>query len=308
VAVDGKVVYQQPSWAVVHAQSGTVMELGKKAALMIGKTPQHVSVVSPLARGYITDQVIIEWYLNSLLYKVVPNLWWKGPLWQSTAYVSVPSETPEVEKELWLKVWQQLGFGKVRLVQKKHSLHAWFLEGPGKQSSRITVVIDSGSGSTEVVMVCGKEVLAAKTLPLGGQDISQAIMKSILKDHACDIGMATVEKLKLNIRGRESIKSTIRGKNVLTGLPTTVVVENQTLIEVAMKVLKPVGQTIKEMMTTLPTESFSQTDQLNVVLAGGNGLLWGFDLYVESLLKASVTKSANPGDEVIKGLQIVSAV
>ncbi len=111
--------------------------------------------------------------------------------------------------------------------------------------------------------------------------MDEAIINHIKRDYKLLIGQQTAEEIKLEIGSawdlREELQAEVRGRDMLTGLPKTVILTSE---EVRRALDEPVTQIIEAIKSTLdktPPELVADIMERGIVLAGGGSLLTGLD-------------------------------
>ena len=111
--------------------------------------------------------------------------------------------------------------------------------------------------------------------------MDEAIISHIKSEYKLLIGQQTAEEIKLEVGSafdlREEVQAEVRGRDMLTGLPKTVVLLSE---EVRRALDGPVGQIIEAIKSTLdktPPELAADIMDRGIVLAGGGALLNGLD-------------------------------
>jgi rod shape-determining protein MreB len=111
--------------------------------------------------------------------------------------------------------------------------------------------------------------------------MDEAIINHIKRDYKLLIGQQTAEEIKLEIGSawdlREELQAEVRGRDMLTGLPKTVILTSE---EVRRALDEPVTQIIEAIKSTLdktPPELAADIMDRGIVLAGGGSLLTGLD-------------------------------
>ena len=111
--------------------------------------------------------------------------------------------------------------------------------------------------------------------------MDEAIINHIKREYKLLIGQQTAEEIKLEIgsalRCSEEVQAEVRGRDMLTGLPKTVVLTSE---EVRRALEEPVTQIIDAIKWTLdktPPELAADIMDRGIVLAGGGALLQGLD-------------------------------
>src|SRR5256885_1957890 len=143
------------------------------------------------------------------------------------------------------------------------------------------MIVDIGGGTSEVAVISLGGIVVSQSLRVGGDEMDDAIINHVKKEYKLLIGQQTAEEIKLEIGSahplREEIQAEVRGRDLLTGLPKTVILSSD---EVRHALDEPVGQIIDAIKQTLdktPPELAADIMDRGVMLAGGGSLLGGLD-------------------------------
>src|SRR5205809_6870972 len=135
------------------------------------------------------------------------------------------------------------------------------------------MIVDVGGGTTEVAVSSLGGVVVSQSLRVGGDEMDEAIINHIKREYKLLIGQQTAEEIKLEVGSafdmREEIQAEVRGRDMLTGLPKTVVLSSE---EVRRALDEPVAQILEAMKSTLdktPPELAADIMDRGIVLAGG---------------------------------------
>jgi rod shape-determining protein MreB len=141
--------------------------------------------------------------------------------------------------------------------------------------------VDIGGGTTEVAVISLGGIVVSQSLRVGGDEMDEAIINHIKRDYKLLIGQQTAEEIKLEIGSawdlREELQAEVRGRDMLTGLPKTVILTSE---EVRRALDEPVTQIIEAIKSTLdktPPELAADIMDRGIVLAGGGALVTGLD-------------------------------
>ena len=111
--------------------------------------------------------------------------------------------------------------------------------------------------------------------------MDEAIINHVKKEYKLLIGQQTAEEIKLEVGSafdmREEVQAEVRGRDMLTGLPKTVVLSSE---EIRRALDEPVSQIIDAIRSTLdktPPELAADIMDRGIVLAGGGALLANLD-------------------------------
>jgi rod shape-determining protein MreB and related proteins len=143
------------------------------------------------------------------------------------------------------------------------------------------MVVDVGGGTTEVAVISLGGIVVSVSLRLGGDEMDEAIISHVKREYKLLIGNQTAEEIKLEVgsafRLKEEVQAEVRGRDMLTGLPKTVIISSE---EVRHALEEPVSQIVDAIKTTLdktPPELAADIMDRGIVLAGGGALLSGLD-------------------------------
>jgi rod shape-determining protein MreB len=70
---DRGIVVNEPSLVAINKKTGQVLAIGKEAQKMLGRTPNHIVAIKPLANGVISDFEVTEQMLKHFFQKAWPK-------------------------------------------------------------------------------------------------------------------------------------------------------------------------------------------------------------------------------------------
>ena len=101
--------------------------------------------------------------------------------------------------------------------------------------------------------------------------------------------------------GEKSVKSIIRGRDLLTGLPKEVQVTDANIREAIIKPIRLIIENIKSTIENTPPELVSDLYEKGMVLSGGGALLKGLDVLIAQETKMPVHITDDPLTAVVRG-------
>ena len=112
--------------------------------------------------------------------------------------------------------------------------------------------------------------------------MDEAIINYIKRDYQLMIGERTSEALKLKIGsafefGEDELEDEIKGRDLASGLPKTVVVTAEEIRQSIEEPVSQVVQTVKDALDRTPPELASDIMDEGIILAGGGALLRGLE-------------------------------
>ena len=268
------IVLSEPSVVAIDQRSGEVHAVGVEAKRMLGRTPGTISAIRPLKDGVIADFDVTEQMLRHFIHKVHQHRFA-----HPRVVVCVPSGVTGVEKRAVEEATLSAGAREAHLIEEPMAAAI----GAGLPVSEPTgnMIVDVGGGTTEVAVISLGGIVVSQSLRVGGDEMDEAIVSHIKKEYKLLVGQQTAEEIKLEVGSafqlKEEVQAEVRGRDMLTGLPKTVVLSSD---EVRHALEEPVSQIIDAIRSTLdktPPELAADIMDRGIVLAGGGALLTGLD-------------------------------
>jgi rod shape-determining protein MreB len=275
VYVHGRgIVLSEPSVVAIDERTGDVHAVGVEAKRMLGRTPGTISAIRPLKDGVIADFDVTEQMLRHFIQKVHQHRFA-----HPRVVVCVPSGVTGVEKRAVEEATLSAGAREAHLIEEPMAAAI----GAGLPVSEPTgnMIVDVGGGTTEVAIISLGGIVVSQSLRVGGDEMDEAIISHIKKEYKLLIGQQTAEEIKLEVGSafqlKEEVQAEVRGRDMLTGLPKTVVLSSE---EVRQALEEPLSQILDAIRSTLdktPPELAADIMDRGIVLAGGGVLLHGLD-------------------------------
>lgn len=142
---------------------------------------------------------------------------------------------------------------------------------------------------------------------MAGDELDNAIVQHIKKEYSLLLGERSAEQIKMSIgsafglEGEKDEHAEIRGRDLVSGLPKTVVIS---AAEVREAIDEPVNSIIDAVKTTLdqcPPELAGDVMDRGIVLTGGGALLRGLDERLRRETGMPIHIAENPLDSVALG-------
>ena len=150
VHVQGRgVVLQEPSVVAIREDGNRtiIVEVGRAAKDMYGRTPGEIEVMRPLRDGVIADYFVTQGMLEYFITKVAGRL----PMRKPSVMISVPYGVTSVERRAVREAALAAGAREVNLIPEP--LAAAIGAGLPVGTPTGNLVVDLGGGSTEAAVV-----------------------------------------------------------------------------------------------------------------------------------------------------------
>ena len=271
VYIKGKgVVLKEPSVVAIDRDTNKIMAIGEEARLMIGRTPGNIVAVRPLRQGVISDYTITEKMLKYFISKAVG----KKTLRKPRISVCIPSGATEVEKKAVEDATYQAGAREVAI-------------GAGIDIGKAcgNMIVDIGGGTADIAVISLGGPVVSTSIKIAGDDFDEALVRYMRKKHNLLIGERTAEEIKINIgaayRRPEVLTMEVRGRNLVTGLPKTIVVTSDETLEALREPALQIVDAVHNVLERTPPELAADIFDRGIVMTGGGSLLSGLDALIE---------------------------
>ncbi|MEV6211294.1 rod shape-determining protein [Kitasatospora sp. NPDC051914] len=302
VYVRGKgIVLNEPSVVAVNTNTGGILAVGAEAKKMIGRTPGNIVAIRPLKDGVIADFEITERMLRYFILKIHRRRYLARP----RVVVCVPSGITGVERRAVIEASAQAGARQVHIIEEP--MAAAIGAGLPVHEPTGNMVVDVGGGTTEVAVISLGGIVTAQSLRVAGDELDNAIVQHIKKEYSLLLGERSAEQIKMSIgsafalEGEKDEHAEIRGRDLVSGLPKTVVIS---AAEIREAIDEPVDSIIDAVKTTLdqcPPELAGDVMDRGIVLTGGGALLRGLDERLRRETGMPIHIAENPLDSVALG-------
>src|SRR3989344_1840199 len=304
VYLGGKgIVVNEPSVVAINQKTGRVVAVGARAKEMLGRTPPHIVAVRPLVDGVISDFEVTEEMLAYLIKKAEG---YSKKMLGPRVVVGVPSGITNVEIRAVRDATKNAGAREVYIVEEPMAgaigIRLPIFEPIG------SMIIDIGGGTTDIAVISLGGIVRSKNLRVAGDKLNNDIMSYIRNEFKILIGEKTAEYIKIAtgaVVPGESLETTIRGRDLITGLPREVVITDSDIREAMMSSIDNLIEAAKEVLETTPPEILSDVMHRGVHLVGGGALIKGLDELLSMALKIPVYIAEDPLTAIARGTGII---
>lgn len=277
VFVENKgVVLCEPTVVALTRDDLTVIAVGLEAKEMLGKTPDSIIARRPLRSGVIASARITEAILKYFFNKVLGRIRVTKP----EVMISVPVGITSVEKRAVVKAAINAGAKNVHLIPEP--LAAAIGAKLPIHTSTGNLIVNMGGGTTEIAVISLNGIVAFNSARVAGDLLSDSIATYIRKKHGLMIGEQMSEKVKIQIGSalpmEKPLEMEIRGRDNSTGLPRTIVVNSNEMVEAMKPRLNQIITAIKSVLERTPPELTSDIIDRGLIMSGGTAMLRNLDM------------------------------
>ena len=217
--------------------------------------------------------------------------------------VCVPSGVTGVEKRAVIDATTEAGGGKTYLIEEP--IAGAIGAGLDITNADGNMIIDIGGGTTDIAVISLGGIVVSNSIKIAGDKFDDAIIKYMRKNHNILLGERTAEELKVNIGTayprKESIKMDCRGRDLITGLPKTISVTADEMLEALADPINLIAEAVHYVLEKTPPELASDISTKGIVMTGGGALLYGLNKLIEKRTGIPVYVAEDPISCVAKG-------
>ena len=301
VYAEGKgIVLREPSVVAKNTKTGEIVSVGSEARDMIGRTPASIVAIRPMKDGVIADYDTTVAMMKDYIEKALGH---KGS--KPYVMVCVPSGVTEVEKRAVIDATRIAGARDAYVIEEPFA--AAIGAGLPVMDPTGSMVVDIGGGTTDVATISLGGIVSSRSIRMAGDKIDDSIIYYVRKNYNLLIGERTAEQLKIDVASAsvESAKQldsqTIRGRDLVTGLPKTIEIKAEDVAEAIQEVVEEIITAIKETLEETSPEIAADVIDHGIVLTGGGALLRHLPDVISEATKVPVFVAQDPLDCVAVG-------
>ena len=286
------IVLNEPSVVAVNVKDGRPLAVGLEAKRMIGRTPGHIQAVRPLRDGVINNFEITEKMLRYFITRVHQRRWAKPRM-----VICVPSGVTGVEKRAVQEAAEYAGARKTPFIIEEPMAAAIGAGLPVHEPTG-NMVVDIGGGTTEVAVISLGGIVTSQSVRIGGDELDDAVIQFIKKEYSLALGERTAEEIKIALGSayplEEELRAEIRGRDLVTGLPKTIVTNTEEIRRALDEPVSAIVDSVKVTLDKTPPELAADIMEAGIVLTGGGALLHGLDVRLQSETGMPIVIANNP--------------
>ena len=291
-------VLDEPTVAAVDTSNREVLALGNEAYDLIGRTTRHVIIVKPLQQGAITDFDMAERMLRAILDRCGVT-----KMGRPTVLLTVPAAATSIERRALKQAARSAGASSAMLLESPIAAAVGL--GLPIHEPIGSVVVGIGAGTSETAVISLGGVVAVKAQRLGGRDLDRAVADMIRHRFDVVVGERVAEELKISLGSIDPltphVSVEVRGREVSTGDPTSVVVTTADVSDAIGDHLRSVAEGVATCLSDSPPEFAQDAIFEGINLVGGGALTEGLAALLAERTAVPVNVVEHPLHVVIEG-------
>ena len=287
------IVVNEPSLAAVNGDGdGTrILAVGHQAEEMAGHTSNGVHVVRPMQPT------------EGALHHLIGKVHGRQRLFKPEIMISVPSGVTSIERRALTEAAISAGARQAWLIDEP--LAAAIGAGLPINEPRASAICDIGGGTTEIAVISLSGMVVALSIRVGGNRIDDAIAAHLERKHNLLVDGRTAEEIKISagaaVTMKEPLVGQVRGRDLLSGLPRSLEVSSNEMVEAIQEPLRLIVVAIRQVLDETPPELAADIFDRGIVLSGGGAQLRGLDRYVAIQTGIPTVVTDSPQTSVVRG-------
>jgi rod shape-determining protein MreB len=168
-----------------------------------------------------------------------------------------------------------------------------------------SMIVDIGGGTTDIAVISLAGIVYSRSVRIAGNAMDEAIITYVKKEHDLLIGERTAERIKMELGSAAPLSDIkemeVKGRHVLEGKPTTVVLNDGQIREALSDTVRQIVQAVRDGLERIPPELSADVYDRGIVLSGGGALLQRLDERLRRETGLPVSVAEDPLSSVVLG-------
>jgi rod shape-determining protein MreB len=244
----------------------------------------------------VTDLATARTFLRAVLRRIPLATWRRGMV---PVVVGVPAGATSLQRRVLLEVAEQAGLQRAMLLAEPIAGAAG--AGLDPLDRRAHMVVDVGGGTAEVTAFSYGGILANRTAPVAGDEMTLAVYQYLRLEHGVVVGELMAEDIKIQASQEHGPSFVVHGQDAATGRPRLLTVAVEEIEQALRPVTEAIIATLAACLEDLPAQAVGDVSDEGVAVFGGGSLVRGFHKSLEAALGFPVRVPERPLTCVAEG-------
>lgn len=295
---DEGITMREPSVVAIDKNTDKVIKVGREAEEMLGRNPENILALYPLADGIVSRYEVTLKMLRYFIGRAS-----KKNIMAPRLMVALPTDATDIERRAVLDAAIEAGARKTFIIQE--AIAAAIGAGIPINSPVGNMIVNIGGGTTEVSVVSLGGVVVSKTVKIGGNHFDAAVVEYVRENYNVLIGVRTAEALKRRIgcvyEHKETRIEDVKGRDLESGMPKIVSVSSKEFLGAIMEPITAIFDAVCEVIEKTPPELVGDILHNGICFVGGGSMLAGIDKLTEKVLGIKAYVAKNPDECTVRG-------
>ena len=280
---------------------GTVFAVGNDAYEMYEKNPENIQIITPMSSGRITDVLMMEAVLHTLLKKCSSFVGY-----MPTLVFSVPLDMTELERRAYSTIARKGRFRRSRIYFVEKPVADALAIGLPIQRAEGVMVVNIGAQSTEVSILSEGKIIISRLIDIGGDSFNTAIVEGVRRRNRLSVSRRTAQRLKYtlsNLTTDPGEGCKVSGVDAASGLPRDGIVSSYTVSGSVAEAALEIAEEIHRLLERIPPQIQAAVSRDGIYLTGGSTRIPGIDRFLQERLSVPVHASTHYEFGTVNGLK-----
>lgn len=166
-------------------------------------------------------------------------------------------------------------------------------------------IVEMGGGTCEIAIISLSGIVTWKSIKIAGDELNRNIVQYARDEFNLLLGEKQAEEIKIKIGSAvtlaEPMEFPMRGRDLLTGLPKEIMINDTHVREAMIKSLRTIVDNIKATLEIAPPELVADIHERGILISGGGSLLRGIDELIARATEVPVRVADDPLTSVVRG-------
>jgi len=304
IAMNGKVVFLEPTQVVYHRGTEVVISSGEAAAKQEHGLSQDLSTLFPIEYGRVAQQQMLAEYLTQAFAKVIIQPKFSVVPSAIPVKLALPVELTQLQKKLY---FDSLRLARLQVSGSTAGVLAALRAAQSENLLATTgILVDIGAMQTQISVIIGGELKHAARLQWGGKNLTQLVQKIVRDRYQTEINWSTAEQIKHSIGTlkpdkKESLPHlVVRGRNSVTNMHASLTLKASEFSEELFQAVLGWLTDVSMVLGTFPGSQIAEAFEAGIMMYGGGSLLKGLRLTIQKVLHTSVSRPTRPQTIVVE--------
>src|SRR5213082_3526415 len=293
------IVVSEPSIVAINRITNQVVQVGRAAREMLGRTPGSIVAIRPMKDGVIANFEVTEKMLQHFIRQAHNGKTWVNP----RVVIGIPSEITQVERRAVEDSAHRAKASEVYLVEE--AVCAAIGAGLPITEPGGNMVVDIGGGTTDIAVISLSGIVYSRSVRMAGNQMDEAVMNYLKRKYNLLIGERTAEQIKIEIGSAHTLDKPltmeIKGRSLIEGRPKTITVDDSEIRESLAECVSTIVNAIRAALERTPPELSADISDRGILLTGGGALLKNLDKRLREETGLPVSIADHPLASVVLG-------
>ena len=279
----------------------SLLAVGDAAFEMLEKNPPEIEVASSVREGALFDIDRAEVLVHLLLEKSE-----RYPGFSPALYFSAPSDRSGLEENAYYTIACAGYLKSPRVFLVDRPICDAIALGIPLSRTAGSMIVNIGAQNTDISVIAQEMVILTKSIPVGGQQINEAICDAVRREQNLLIGTRTARRLKAvlaDFSGNVKEARKVSGLDLLSGLPKENVIPAELVNEAVNDRLSLLTREIRDFLERTPPQIRRNVEKEGMFLTGGTTRIPDIERFVGLRCGIRVNLSSYYDMSTIRGLE-----